>query len=259
MILQGLAAMGSVDFWYNEQRLPELIGGTWKKKGGESGNQSYNEVKVRANVLEIVEVNQTNENFCVIFTLVFAYVDPTLRKTYLKTAYLEKGEVKEELAQVWGTTRSDSGESVLVLKVEEKGDRYVYVRKSDLLSIEPVKWENHMVLDWTFLNIVEDKSEKQIESRRVEYFDADGGHVSYKLKFCGTFSDSLDLKRLPYDRQLLRIQVQFDGESSCRWRDPHLYDEICADGLQACWITGLLASEVERGQSQVECSSRLDG
>ena len=32
--------------------------------------------------------------------------------------------------------------------------------------------------DWTFLNIVEDKSEKQVESRRVEYFDADGGHVS---------------------------------------------------------------------------------
>ena len=29
-------------------------------------------------VLEIVEVNQTNENFCVIFTLVFTYVDPTL-------------------------------------------------------------------------------------------------------------------------------------------------------------------------------------
>ena len=43
--------MGSEDFWYNEQRLPELIGGTWKKKGGESGsNQSYNEVKVKANV-----------------------------------------------------------------------------------------------------------------------------------------------------------------------------------------------------------------
>ena len=32
--------------------------------------------------------------------------------------------------------------------------------------------------DWTFLNIVEDKSEKQVESRRVEYFDAGGGHVS---------------------------------------------------------------------------------
>ena len=31
--------------------------------------------------------------------------------------------------------------------------------------------------------------------------------VSYKLKFSGTFSDSLDLERLPYDRQLLRIQV----------------------------------------------------
>ena len=79
----------------------------------------------------------------------------TLRKTYLNTAYLEKGEVKEELAQIWGTTRSDSGESVLVLKVKAKDDRssddvkprYVYVRKSDLLSIEPVKWENHMALD----------------------------------------------------------------------------------------------------------------
>ena len=79
----------------------------------------------------------------------------TLRKTYLNTAYLEKGEVKEELAQVWGTTRSDSGESVLVLKVKAKDDgssndvkpRYVYVRKSDLLSIEPVKWESHMALD----------------------------------------------------------------------------------------------------------------
>ena len=34
--------------------------------------------------------------------------------------------------------------------------------------------------------------------------------VSYKLKFSGTFSDSLDLERLPYDRQLLRIQARFD-------------------------------------------------
>ena len=44
--------MASVDFWFNEQRLPELrTDGTWKKKGGESGtNQSYNEVKVKANV-----------------------------------------------------------------------------------------------------------------------------------------------------------------------------------------------------------------
>ncbi len=41
-------AMGSEDFWYNEQRLPELIGGTWKKKGGQSCN--HNEVKVKANV-----------------------------------------------------------------------------------------------------------------------------------------------------------------------------------------------------------------
>ena len=32
--------------------------------------------------------------------------------------------------------------------------------------------------DWTFMNLVEDKSEKLVESRRVEYFDADGGHVS---------------------------------------------------------------------------------
>ena len=63
--------------------------------------------------------------------------------------------MKKELAQVWGTSRSDSGESVLVLKVKAKDDessndvkpRYVYVRKSDLLWIEPVAWENHMALD----------------------------------------------------------------------------------------------------------------
>ena len=41
------------DFWYNEKRLPELRpDGTWKKKvSAKSGtNQSYNEVKVKANV-----------------------------------------------------------------------------------------------------------------------------------------------------------------------------------------------------------------
>ena len=81
-----------------------------------------------------------------------------MRKTYVKTAYLDKdGKVKEEFAQVWGTTRSASRESVLVLKVvlkvkddqssDDENPPYVYVRKSDLLSIEPVKWENHMALD----------------------------------------------------------------------------------------------------------------
>ena len=268
------------DFWYNEKRLPELRpDGTWKKKvSAKSGtNQSYNEVKVKANVgvpsltktkqsmawqfvsecpvgllcfvggvqtiicapevLEIVQVDQANENFCAIFTLDFAYVDPTLswklpsecfpptaeaegsaflsgrvcispvfcwncrswgphlivlmfccgcgsilmvssqetqskvmffcvtgpgartlRKTYVKTAYLDKdGKVKEEFAQVWGTTRSASREAVLVLKVvlkvkddqssDDENPPYVYVRKSDLLSIEPVKWKNHMALD----------------------------------------------------------------------------------------------------------------
>jgi len=42
----------SEDFWYNEKRLPELrTDGTWKKKvSAKSDNQSYNEVKVKANV-----------------------------------------------------------------------------------------------------------------------------------------------------------------------------------------------------------------
>ena len=40
----------------------------------------------------------------------------------------------------------------------------------------------HSAEDWTFMNLVEDKSEKLVESRRVEYFDADGGHVSWSLK-----------------------------------------------------------------------------
>lgn len=93
-----------------------------------------------------------------VFFCVTGFGTRTLRKTYVKTAYLDKDrEVKEEFAQVWGTTRSASGESVLVLKVvlkvkddqssDDENPPYVYVRKSDLLSIEPVKWENHMALD----------------------------------------------------------------------------------------------------------------
>ena len=47
----------------------------------------------------------------------------------------------------------------VVLKVkddqssDDENPPYVYVRKSDLLSIEPVKWENHMALD-PCLNLV---------------------------------------------------------------------------------------------------------
>ena len=88
----------------------------------------------------------------------------TLRNTYLKTAYLDKdGKVKEVFAQVWGTS-SDSGESVLVLKVvlnvkndqnsDDENPRYVYVRKSDLLSMEPVEWKNHMALDPCLIGII---------------------------------------------------------------------------------------------------------
>ena len=94
----------------------------------------------------------------VVFFFVTGPCARTLRTSYLKTAYLDKdGKVKEEFGQVWGTLRSHSGEFVLVLKVvlkvkddqnsDDQNPRYVYVRKSDLLSIEPVKWENHMALD----------------------------------------------------------------------------------------------------------------
>ena len=106
----------------------------------------------------ILTVNSQETRSKVVFFFVTGPCARTLRTSYLKTAYLDKaGKVKKEFAQVWGTLRSHSGELVLVLKVvlkvkddqnsDDENPRYLYVRKSDLLSIEPVKWENHMALD----------------------------------------------------------------------------------------------------------------
>ena len=62
-----------------------------------------NNVRVRANVIEIVEVDTVRETFQAVFVLEFTYVDPTLENTWLHLKYRDdNGSVVTTFAQVPG-------------------------------------------------------------------------------------------------------------------------------------------------------------
>ncbi|CAE7316270.1 unnamed protein product [Symbiodinium sp. CCMP2456] len=191
------------DFWFDAKRFPsfeELAA----PEGGE-GRQQCKDVGIYVNVLEIQEVDQIKETFTAIFVFTFSYIDPTLKDYSPEVTYIDlhdaKNSVKKVRAQIKGIEKGIGR----ICMVDEDGHELRIFRR-DLLAIGDVNWDEHMKLDWSFMNAVE-QPEKMMDNRRIEYFSHQGAHVQHKIKFRGIFSDDFHLERMPYDRQILRVQV----------------------------------------------------
>lgn len=190
------------------------------------------EVRVRANVMDIIEIDQLKETFTATFKLQFEYVDPTLITTWQIIKYRKFDGKKTSVATVEGhilgyepghfeaqkvvlgkrLVKTVQKEKVIDADddMEVKYAGYVCVPKKDLLSVslpEDHNWQNHPALEWTFMNLVVREHQFIFESRHINFFDELGGHVTHEWKIQATFSERLHLKEMPFDRQLLRIQV----------------------------------------------------
>ncbi|CAE7576124.1 unnamed protein product [Symbiodinium sp. CCMP2456] len=224
-------------------------------------DKGRNNVHVRANVLEIVELDTVKEKFQAIFVLEFTYVDPTLHNKWLTLKYRDNdGTVKTTYAQVLGVMRTDSSRLVIrtgrrnpasleIIQVEAATQMNI----ADVLALSlPAElrqddgWSEHFALDWSFMNAVEE-AKIMMQSRHIEYFSARGAHVKYKAKFNGLFSERLELNAMPFDRQLLRIQVVAEVPIY-RLRFVPVY-----------WTAGLLKTVKQRQFEQIPREWRVDG
>ncbi|CAE7238343.1 unnamed protein product [Symbiodinium natans] len=180
-----------------------------------------NNVRVRANVIEIVEVDTVRETFQAVFVLEFTYVDPTLENTWLHLKYRDdNGSVVTTFAQVLGQAAGDrivvrTGRQVNDSSEIIQDEAGKAIRKDRVLAIylpeylretDPDGWAQHFALDWSFMNAI-DEPKIMMQSRQIEYFSERGAHVKYKGKFNAILSERLELDAMPFDRQLLRIQV----------------------------------------------------
>ncbi|CAL1135723.1 unnamed protein product [Cladocopium goreaui] len=182
--------------------------------------------------MDIIEIDQLKETFTATFKLQFEYVDPTLITTWQIIKYRKFDGKKTSVATVEGhilgyepghfeaqkvvlgkrLVKTVQKEKVIDADddMEVKYAGYVCVPKKDLLSVslpEDHNWQNHPALEWTFMNLVVREHQFIFESRHINFFDELGGHVTHEWKIQATFSERLHLKEMPFDRQLLRIQV----------------------------------------------------
>ncbi|CAL1158656.1 unnamed protein product [Cladocopium goreaui] len=220
------------DFWLSSLRSPEFKVNVQQHKGHDY-QRFYTEAykKKHLKVLDIVEIDQVKETFTATFKMEFDYVDPTLITTwqiikYLKTEGPTTSVVTVE-AHILGYEPGDSEKQKVVLgkghkttrdmedtickdDLQVEYDRYLSVPKKDLLSVslpERHNWQDHVALKWSLMNAVLTRHELMCEDQQINFFDEYGGHVTRWWKMQATFSDRLHLENMPFDRQLLRIQV----------------------------------------------------
>lgn len=201
-------------------------------------------VRVRVKVLDIVEIDQVKETFTATFKMEFDYVDPTLITTWQIIKYLETegpttsvvtveahilgyepgdsekqkvvlGVRRKERKTTRDMAQNDTGhdkeeKSICKVKVQVEYGEYLSVPKKDLLSVslpERHNWQDHVALKWSLMNVVVTQHELMCEDQQINFFDENGGHVTRWWKMQATFSDRLHVENMPFDRQLLRIQV----------------------------------------------------
>jgi len=141
-----------------------------------------------------------------------------------------------------GRVREREGEH-LVLQLKDQTNLRLS-RQCVLDEVQP-DWEGHFLPTYTLTNL-KDEVKTLTEIRVLLTCDDIEGHVYHKRRFIGTFSERLELRRFPFDRQLLAIKLTSE-----------LFGERCrlevAEG--AAWGNGDLQrdfAEVEWKVMQVE-------
>lgn len=223
-------------------------------------------VKVRVNVMDVLEIDQVHETFTVMFTLHFYYVVPSLAEQEIDVTYIDdEGKVqnaKGVIRAMWGYDNKDHMSLEISKKQTDDG-------MSQELQLWPTQvhwrsepdWDSHFRVRWSMMNLYQ-KEEVLVEERMLLYCSPAGGHVFEKFKIKATFKERLELDDMPFDRQLLQMkfvsemfmhQVQFKalkeeaGElksGASRGRRP--------DSLPAEWCADRLAKEETKEEVETD-------
>jgi hypothetical protein len=92
--------------------------------------------------------------------------------------------------------------------VECKDGTCISLKPGNIISITQPNWEDIPCFkaDFTFGNLA-GNLEKLHHFKELQYCSDKGGHIFEKYIYTGDFHESLELKWLPFDRQLLRISI----------------------------------------------------
>lgn len=208
-------------------------------------------------VFRIIHINDQTEDFTADVALTMRWRDPTLANATSTVVVLDSTPALQEFknadlpegvsrfGNAWrleGRVRKREGEHLLLQLKDQTNLRLS--RQCVLDEVQP-DWEGHFLPTYTLTNL-KDEVKTLTEIRVLLTCDDIEGHVYHKRRFIGTFSERLELRRFPFDRQLLAIKLTSE-----------LFGERCrlevAEG--AAWGNGDLQrdfAEVEWKVMQVE-------
>jgi len=169
-------------------------------------------------VFRIIDINDQTEDFTVDVGLTMRWRDPTLANATSTLVVLDSTPALQEFknggllvgvsrfGHAWrleGSVRERQGEDIVL---QLKGGKDLHLPKRCVLNEFQPDWKGHFFPDYTLTN-KKDDVKTMTEIRSLDTCDDTGGHVYYKHRFIGTFSERLELRRFPFDRQLLTIKL----------------------------------------------------
>jgi len=168
-------------------------------------------------VFRIIDINDQTEDFTVDVALTMRWRDPTLANATSTLVVLDSTPALQEFknggllvgvsrfGNAWrleGSVKKRQEDIVLQLK----GGKDLHLPRRCVLDEFQPDWEGHFFPTYTLTN-QKDDVKTMSEIRVLETCDDFGGDVYYKHRFIGTFSERLELRRFPFDRQLLTIKM----------------------------------------------------
>ena len=169
-------------------------------------------------VFRIIDINDQTEDFTVDVALTMRWRDPTLANATSTLVVVDSTPALQEFknggllvgvsrfGNAWrleGSVRERQGEDIVL---QLKGGKDLHLPKRCVLDEFQPDWEGHFFPMYTLTN-QKDDVKTMTEIRSLDTCDDTGGHVYCKHRFIGTFSERLELRRFPFDRQLLTIKL----------------------------------------------------
>ena len=184
------------------------------------------------------KVDDQLEEFHVSFVLRLKWKDPNLKyfraKLTLQTPPHQPVQVHSDVREL----------EVIVIRKHLNGDLeymevgqgdYHTIRYEDYMSLSAPDWQHYFFPKHSFTNMRPE--EKLIfEQKDILWCDETGGFVEYKVKYDARFSETLELRSFPLDRQICRIKCsaelpaekfQFVPEAGSSWEGITTCDMWC--------------------------------
>ncbi|CAE7269892.1 gab-1 [Symbiodinium natans] len=161
-------------------------------------------VIVEINPHELRDVDDKKDEFSVVFVLRFRWLDPNLKNIETILKLKDGRELKGRIQRL-----DQTGKITFITEVGETKS----LKREDCSAIEHERnpdWSKQFFPDFSFLNVrfTNEYPITIFERYQMEWSDAEqGSFLRWEKKYDAIFTDDLDLRRYPIDRQLCRIRI----------------------------------------------------